>query len=384
MKVSVLTSTRADFGLLKNLIFELKKNRKFNVSIIASGTHFIKKYGYTYKEILKSKVKIDKKIIFKNILDNENGISKTFAKCVIESTKVLKSIKPDILIVLGDRYEILASVISANILKIPVAHIHGGELTFGALDDAFRHSITKMSHIHFAANKVYKNRIIQLGEDPKKTFVVGGLGVDSIKKTKLLSKKDLEKKLKIKFYKKNYLVCFHPETSANISPKKQIKEIISALKKLKETGIFFTMPGADIGSSLIEKEIKKFVKINKNSFFYKSLGQVNYFSLLNQVDAIIGNSSSGLLEMPLFKKPTINLGNRQLGRLHSTSVINTLIKKSDIIKSINKISLSNFKKRLKKKISYYGLGGASHIIVKILERIDVNNLFQKKFNDINF
>ena len=353
MKISVITSTRADFGLLKNLIFEIKKDKKFSISVIASGSHYSKKFGETYKEIIKNKINIDEKIVFKSIPDDEKGISKIFGKCVEKTTKILKKVYPDLLIVLGDRYEILASVISANILKIPVAHIHGGELTYGAIDDAFRHSITKMSHIHFTANKVYKKRVIQLGENPKNIHVVGGLGVDSLTKTKLLSKKELEKKFNFSFRKKNYLVCFHPETSSNVSPKKQINEILSALKELKETLIFFTMPGADLGNNIIKKEIKKFVKKNENSFFYESLGQVNYFSFLNQVDAIIGNSSSGILEMPYFQRATINLGIRQLGRLNSKSVINVKIKKNDILKSLKKISLPSFKKGIKKSKNFY-------------------------------
>lgn len=382
MKISILTSTRADFGLLKNLIHELKKNKKFSISVIASGSHYAKKYGETYKEIVKNKININEKIVFKSILDNEYGISKTFAQCVEKSTKILKKISPDLFIVLGDRYEVLASVISANILQIPVGHIHGGELTYGSADDGYRHSITKMSHIHFTAHKIYKDRVIQLGENPKKTFVVGGLGVDSLKKTNLLSRKDLEKKFNIKFKKNNYLVCFHPETSKKNSPKRQINEILSALKKIKETCIFFTMPGADLGNSLIEKEIKKFTSLNKNCFFYKSLGQVNYFSFLNQMNAIIGNSSSGILEMPYFRKATINLGDRQLGRLHSKSIINIPIRRKDILNSLKKIYSPSFKSMIKKEKSPYGNGGASVRIVEILKKIKTDNLFQKKFYNI--
>ena len=382
MKVSILTSARSDFGLLKNLIHEIKKDKKFSVSVIASGSHFSKKFGETYREIIKDKIKIDQKIVFKSISDDVDGISKIFGKCVEKTTKILKKTNPDLLIVVGDRYEILASVISANFLKISVAHIHGGELTFGAIDDAFRHSITKMSHIHFTANKVYRQRVIQLGENPKNVHVVGGLGVDSLMKTKLLTKSELEKKYNFNFRKKNFLVCFHPETSSDVSTKKQINEILSALKELKDSLIIFTMPGADLGNKIIKKEIKKFVKINKNSFFRESLGQVNYFSFLRQVDAIIGNSSSGILEMPYFKKATLNLGNRQFGRLCSQSVINIRIKKNDILKSIKKISLPNFYKRMKNSKKFYGKGGSSKSIVKILRKLENKNLFQKEFFNI--
>lgn len=382
MKISFITSTRADFGLLKNLILEAKKNKRFKVSVIASGTHFCSKFGKTFKEIEKNKIRINQRIVFKSIPDTEIGISKIFGKCVEKTTNILKKNYPDLLIVLGDRYEILASVISANILKIPVAHIHGGELTFGAIDDAFRHSITKMSHVHFTANPIYRKRVIQLGENPKNVHVVGGLGIDSLKKTKLLSKKELEKKFNFKFKKKNFIVCFHPETSSKISPKKQISEVLSAFKKLEDTLIIFTMPGADLGNYIIKKEIKKFVKTNKDSFFYKSLGQKNYFSLLGQVDAIIGNSSSGILEMPYFQKATINLGTRQLGRLSSKSIINVGIKKKEIEKSLKKISSPGFKKIIKKSKKFYGKEGAPLRILKVLKNLNTQNLFQKRFFNI--
>ncbi len=382
MKINVISSTRADFGLLKNLIFEIKKNKKFSISVITSGSHYAKKFGETYKEIIKNKIKINEKIVFKKIPDNENGISKIFGKCLTETTKILKKTKPDLLIVVGDRYEILASVISANLLKTPVAHIHGGELTFGAMDDAFRHSITKMSHIHFTANKVYKKRVIQLGENPKNVHVVGGLGVDSLIKTDFLTRDELEKKYSFSFKKRNFLVCFHPETSSDISSKKQITEILSALEELKDSLIIFTMPGADLGNSIIKKEIKKFIRVNKNTLFIESFGQVDFFSLLKQVNAIIGNSSSGILEMPYFQKATINLGDRQLGRLNSRSVLNSPIKKNDILKSVKKIFLPSFNKKIKKNEKFYGKGGASKKIVKILKNLDTKNLFQKKFFNI--
>ena len=224
MKVCIITSTRADFGLFKNLIVEIKKNKNFLMKVIASGTHFSKKYGYTYKEIKENKIKIDRKIICKFNSDNPEGISQVMSKCILESSKIFKNLKPDLLIVLGDRYEILASTISAHLYRIPVAHIHGGELTQGAIDDAFRHSITKMSHIHFVANAIYKKRVVQLGESPKNVYVVGGLGVDSISKTNLLTKNELEKKFNFKFNTVNFLVNFQPETLNKNLAKQQIRE----------------------------------------------------------------------------------------------------------------------------------------------------------------
>ena len=382
MNICIITSTRADFGLLKYLILKIKKNKNFNVKLVGSGTHFSKKHGYTYKEIKDSKIKIDKKIKSKFNSDNPEGVSNIMAHCIKESSKIFNEIEPDLLIVLGDRYEILASTISAHISRIPVAHIHGGEVTHGVIDDAFRHSITKMSQIHFVANKTYKKRVVQLGENPKNTHVVGSLGVDSMSKTNLLSKKELEKKLKFRFKENNFLINFHPETLKKNQAKKQMNEITSALKKLKKTGLIFTMPGADVENEIIIKIIKKFTKENKNAFFYKSLGQVNYFSLLNQIDGMIGNSSSGIIEMPYFKKGTINIGNRQSGRVFAKSIINIEPKKIKILKAIKKLLSKKFKKNIKIYSNTYGKPGASEKIVKILKKIKTKEIIQKKFFDI--
>ncbi len=383
MKICIITSNRADFGLLKNLIFKIEKNKNFILKVIASGTHFSKKYGYTYDEIKESKIQIYRKIICKFNSDNSEGISQVISKCITESSKIFKTFRPDIVIVLGDRYEILASAISAHLSRIPVAHIHGGEVTHGVIDDAFRHSITKMSHIHFVANAIYKKRVVQLGENPKNVYVVGGLGVDSISKTNLLKKSELEKKFNLKFNKTNFLVNFHPETLNKNLAKKQIRELLSALTELKNTGLIFTIPGPDLENEIVVKLIKKFTLKHKNAYFFKSLGQVNYFSFLNQVDGMIGNSSSGLLEMPYFKKGTINIGTRQSGRLFAKSVINIEIKKSKIIQAVKKLLSNNFQKNIKNNINPYGNPGASDKIIKILKKIKVKKIINKKFFDIN-
>ena len=383
MKIYIITSTRADFGLLKNLIFKIKKNKNFILKVIASGTHFSKKYGYTYDEIKESKIQIYRKIICKFNSDNSEGISQVISKCITESSKIFKTFRPDMVIVLGDRYEILASTISAHLSRIPVAHIHGGEVTHGVIDDAFRHSITKMSHIHFVANAIYKKRVVQLGESPKNVYVVGGLGVDSISKTNLLKKSELEKKFNLKFNKTNFLVNFHPETLNKNLAKKQIRELLSAFSELKNTGLIFTIPGPDLENEIVVKLIKKFTLKHKNAYFFKSLGQVNYFSFLNQVDGMIGNSSSGLLEMPYFKKGTINIGTRQSGRLFSKNVINIKIKKSKIIQAVKKLLSNNFQKNIRNNINPYGNPGASDKIIKILKKIKVKKIINKKFFDIN-
>ena len=382
MNICIVTTSRSDFGLLKNLIFELKKNN-FKVELIAGGTHFSKKFGNTFSEIENSGLKINKKIYSTNNPNNSKNVSYILSKHITSATKIFEDLNPDLLIVLGDRYEILGVTIAAHISKVPIAHIHGGEITSGIVDDAFRHSITKMSQIHFAANKIYRNRIIQLGENPKNVFSVGGLGVDSIAQTKLLSQSDLEEKLKIKFNKKNLIVSFHPETLKKNESKKQLNELLSALSTLKDTTIIFTSPGADLENDLISRKIKIFIKKKSNTYYFASLGQINYFSILNIVDAIVGNSSSGILEMPTFKKATINIGDRQLGRLKSISVIDCKIKKKEILNSLKIIYSKKFKDKIKYSKIFYGSSGASIKIAKILKKIKLKDILIKRFYDIN-
>jgi len=347
MKIFLVTSTRADFGLLKNLIFEFKKNSFFDLKIIAAGTHFSKNFGNTYKEIKFSKIKLYKKIIINSKFNNSIDISFVISKHLTEITKIFNKSKPDLMIILGDRYEILAAAIASHISGVPIAHIHGGEVTVGTVDEAFRHSITKMSHIHFVSNKVYKNRVVQLGENPKNVFVTGGLGVDSIKNTELLNKKEIENKLRINFCKKNIIINFHPETLNKKKVKAQLNELLKALKTLTDTCFIFTGPGADAENIIIKRVIKKFISKEDNAYYFNSLGQKNYLSILKLVDCMIGNSSSGLLEMPTFRKASINLGIRQKGRIKSQSVIDSKIISTDIIKSIKKVYSKKFIETLK-------------------------------------
>jgi len=382
MKIYIITSTRADFGLLKNLILEIKRDKFFTLNVIASGTHFSREHGYTYNEIKENKIKVNKKIISNFKYYNTEAISKVMSKCILESSKIFERFKPDLLILLGDRYEVLASSIAAHLCRIPVAHIHGGEVTQAAIDDAFRHSITKMSHIHFVANPSYKKRVIQLGENPKNIHIVGGLGIDSISKTNLISRKEIEKRFKLKFREKNFLISFHPETLNKNLAKNQMKELLLSLSKLKNVSLIFTIPGADLENEKIVYLIKNFTKKNKNAYFFNFLCTKNYFSVLKQMDGIIGNSSSGILEMPYFKKGTINIGNRQSGRLMSKSIINVKIKKNKINKAIKKLLSKNFKKILKKSTNVYGKPGATKKIIKILKTTNTKKIFNKSFFDI--
>jgi GDP/UDP-N,N'-diacetylbacillosamine 2-epimerase (hydrolysing) len=385
LKIHIISGGRADYDLLKNLFFSLKKaNKFFNTKFIVTGSHLSNKHGKTVNQIFNDKIKIFKKIDIKINSDTPNGISKNISLGIKAFSNFFTKNRPDLIIILGDRYEIFSASIAAHVMSIPIAHIQGGESTFGAIDDAIRHSITKMANFHFVANKIYKKRVIQLGENPKKVFNVGGLGVDNIKIKKLFKKKEIEKKLNVKILKKNLLVTFHPET--NSVTKQTIDPMLEVLKKIKNTNFFFTIPNADTYNSKILKEIKNFQKKNSNCKVFNSLGIKMYHSLVLICDAVIGNSSSGIAEVPYFKKPTINIGSRQDGRIRVKSIIDIKMNKKDINNAIKKIYSNNFISKIQNVKSPYGRGGASSKIVNYLKKIKINklkNIKYKVFFDLN-
>ena len=383
MKICIFTTTRADFGILKNLIIKIKNEQKFNLKLVAGGSHFSKKYGNSFKEIKENKINIDFKIKQKKYHDDIFSIIKVFNLTLSNSCRILKKVKPDLVLLLGDRYEILSVAVAANLSKIPIAHLYGGEITGASIDDGFRHSITKLSHVHFVANQIYKKRVIQLGENKKNVHVVGGLAADNISQVRILTKKELENLLNIKFKKNNFIVNFHPETIFKNKSLGQIKDLLKITKKFKDTNFFFTAPGLDLESTNIINEIKKAAKSNKNVYFFESLGQQKYFSLIRLSSGMIGNSSSGILEMPYFNKPTLNIGDRQKGRLTSNTIINCQFKTNLIIKKIRTILNKNYKiKKINKNLPY-GKKGAVNKIIKILKRLKTQNLFFKNFKDLN-
>ena len=379
MKIAILTSTRADFTLLKNLIYNLKITKKLDTKVICTGSHFSKKHGLTFNEIKENQIEVDKKIILsnknssRNLIKDGNLLSTKIAKYFIEN-------KIELLIVLGDRFEILHSVLAAYLCRVKIAHIHGGEVTHGSLDDGIRHAITKLSDYHFVAHKDYKKRIIQLGEKKENIFIVGGLGAEAITKTILINKISLSKILKIDFKKKTALVCVQPETNNIKNTKKIIIETLSAISEFKDITFIFTAPGVDLGSSEIVSKIKRFIKKNKNCSFFNSLGGKLYYSMMKQVDFIIGNSSSGILEMPSFNKPTINIGKRQSGRIFSKSILSVGMNRNLIKNAIKK----TIKSKNIKYINPYKKPKTSEKIISIIKNIKINNENHKKFRDIKF
>ena len=382
-KICVITGSRAEYGLLRSTLKEISKSKILSLRLIATASHLSQEYGYTIDQIKKDKIKISKEIETLLSSDTHIGVSKTFGLGVISFSEAFQDLKPDIVLVTGDRYEMLSATIAALFQRIPIAHIHGGEKTIGSFDDSIRHSITKMSNFHFVANKEYKKRVIQLGENPESVYVVGGLGVDNINRKKLYNKKTLEKILKTKFNEKNFLITYHPETVGIKSSAKDFKELLKSLNLLKNTNFYFTMPNADNTSKLILKEIKKFIQTNNNSFFYNSLGHTKYFSLMQIIDCVVGNSSSGISEAPSFKIPTINIGNRQDGRARAKSIIDCNAYEKEITNAFKIINSKSFKKNLDHAINPYGNGGASKRIVRTIEKVIKNKIPLKNFYDIN-
>ncbi len=380
-KICVITGTRAEYGLLYWLIKMINEDSDLELQLIATGMHLSPEFGLTYQEIEKD-FKIDKKIEMLLSSDTAIGISKSMGLAQISFAEVYDELKPDLIVVLGDRYEIFAACAVAQIANIPIAHLHGGEKTEGAFDDSFRHSITKMSHLHFVATEEYKNRVIQLGEQPTKVFNVGGLGIDNIKKLKLLSKEEFEKSIDFSLNKKNILVTFHPVTLENSTAKKQFQELLDVIDGLEETNIIFTKANSDTDGRIINKMIDDYVINKKNAVSFTSLGQLRYLSALQFMDAAVGNSSSGLAEAPSFRIGTINIGDRQKGRIKADSIIDCEPCKNDIIKAFSKLYSDDFQKKLKKIENPYGNGGASDKILDVIKNIDFKNILKKSFYDI--
>ena len=382
-KICVVTGTRAEYGLLYWLMKGIEDDPDLELQIVATGMHLSPEFGLTYREIEKDGFTINYKIEMLLSADSPSAISKSTGMGLIGFADAYNKLDPDIVIVLGDRFELFAASISPLYAKIPIAHIHGGETTAGSFDEAIRHSITKMSWWHFVAAAEYEKRVIQLGENPKRVFNVGGLGVDAIKKAKLLTKKELMKKTAVKFGKKNLLITYHPVTLEKQTSQKHIQSLLNVLDELHDVYLIFTMPNADSDGRIIKQMIKKFVLSHKQrSILFASMGHLNYLSTLQFVDGIIGNSSSGLAEAPSFKIGTINMGDRQKGRLKADSVIDCEPTQKSVRDAINKLYSKTFQKKLKSVKNPYGNGRTSEKILKILQTIELPQELKKTFYDL--
>jgi GDP/UDP-N,N'-diacetylbacillosamine 2-epimerase (hydrolysing) len=344
--------------------------------------HLSPEFGLTVRSIEDDGYEVDRKVEMLLSSDTSVGLAKSVGVGVMGFADAIHDLKPDLLLLLGDRFEILSAAIAAMMARVPIAHIHGGEATEGLIDESIRHSLTKMSHLHFVATEQYRRRVIQLGEQPSSVFNVGGLGVDAIRRVTRLGRSELEKSLGIRLLERNVLVTFHPVTLESHSAEAQMTELLAVLGQMNDTGIVFTMPNADTDGRVLIRQINEFCLSHSNAWAFVSLGQQRYFSCVDLVDIVIGNSSSGLTEVPSFRKPTINIGDRQKGRVKCSSVIDCSPDRVSISRAIQYARSLEFEAVLKSTVNPYGDGGASEAIVDILVRYSLEGLLKKRFYDL--
>lgn len=381
-KICVITGTRAEYGLLRWVMEGILQSPVLELQLVVTGMHLSPEFGLTVDAIEMDGFLINRKVEMLLSSDTAVGISKSMGLGMIGFADALAELRPDLILVLGDRYEIFAAAASAMIARVPIAHLSGGEATEGVIDESIRHSITKMSHLHFVGAEEYKRRVIQLGEQPEHVFLVGGLGIDNILRLKLLDRKELENTLDFKFQARNLLVTFHPVTLENNTSAVQMEELLAALSELPDTGLIFTMPNADTDGRALFQLIEDFCAHHPHSKAYTSLGQLRYLSCIKHVDGVVGNSSSGLAEVPSFKKCTINIGDRQRGRLCASSVIDCVPERSSIRTALARLYSEDFQRQLPSVVNPYGEGGASEAVVKILEQYPLDGLLKKRFYDL--
>ena len=381
-KICFVSGSRADYGLLHNLMKLVQKSKKAKFQLIVTGMHLETRFGNTFKEIEKDGFKIDKRVKIDLKSDRPEATVKATSQIMTGLSKAYLKLRPSLIVLLGDRFEMLAAAYSALSLQIPIIHIHGGESSFGSIDEAIRHSITKMAIYHFVSTHIYKKRVIQLGEKPSTVFNYGALATERIKYLKLIKRKDIENKLNFKFSKKNIIITFHPTTLVK-NDKKELSQIFLALDRLKDTKKIFTMPNADSGGRNIDFMIKRYIKKNnKDSVYFKSLGQKMYFSLIKNSDLVLGNSSSGIIETPFFKKPSIDIGYRQLGRVKCKSTLSVNGNYKNILKSIKKTYSKKFLEKLVKIENPYEKKDTSKKIYKKLLNLKLKKVNIKKFYDL--
>ena len=367
-KLCVISGSRADYGLLKNVLFPLEKSKLLDSQFIVTGSHLSSKHGKTIQEIKEDNIEIDAEIEILTDDDSSIGIAQSISKGIEGTTKILKKLNPDMILVLGDRYEIFAASIAAMISNIPISHIHGGENTEAAIDEAIRHSLTKMSYFHFVTTEDYRKRVIQLGEGPERVFFVGALGLDSVKNTPLLSRKQLEEKFVVKLKNKLLMITYHSVTLEREDNLKNLTKILKALANFKNFSLIFTSPNADHDGGKIKDMIEAYVERNKNAHFFTSLGQNSYLSFLKESECVIGNSSSGIFEAPYCKVGSVNIGNRHRGRLKPKSVIDVPNNAKSITNGINNALSEDFIKIINNQENPFGDGNAGKKIVAILEK----------------
>jgi len=379
-RVCVVTGTRAEYGLLFWLMKEIQESDELELQLVVTGMHLAPEFGLTYKQIEQDGFDIDRKVEMLLSSDSAVGISKSMGLGICGFADSFADLKPTIIVVLGDRFEILSAVCAAMVAKIPVAHLHGGEATEGSIDEPIRHSITKMSHLHFTSTEEYRNRVIQLGEQPERVFNVGATGIDNIKKLQLLSRAAFEESIGFKLADKNLLITFHPVTLENSTAGEQFSNILQTLDELQNTHLIFTKANADTDGRVINQMIDKYVgKYSHKSIVHTSLGQLRYLSALQYVDAVVGNSSSGLIEAPSFRIGTVNIGDRQRGRIMAESVINCTPEIASLRGAFRRLFSQTFREGLGNISNPYGYGATAEKIVEVLRKYPLQGILKKRF-----
>lgn len=381
-KICVVTGSRSEYGLLRWVMEGIREEPSLELQIISTGMHLSPEFGLTYREIERDGFIIDRKVEMLLSSDTPTGLAKSMGLGMIGFGETLHELQPDLMLVLGDRFEILSAVTAALVARIPIAHLYGGEVTEGAFDEAIRHSITKMAHLHFVAAEEYRRRVVQLGEHPDRVFVVGGLGIDSINRLALLDRPALEKSLGFELRDRNLLVTFHPVTLDGPSSSQQMAELLAALETLEDTGLIFTMPNADTDGRALAKLVENFVIDQPGACVFDSLGQLLYLSCIRNTDGVVGNSSSGLAEAPSFAKGTVNIGDRQQGRLRAESVIDCAPERAAIVAAVKHLYSPSFQEKLKTVNNPYGDGGASSRVVETLAKVSLAGILKKRFFDL--
>lgn len=381
-KICVITGTRAEYGLLYWVMKGIQAEPAFELQLCVTGMHLSPEFGLTYRNIENDGFVISKKIECLLSSDTPVGISKSIALAVAGFAEAFHELNPDLIVLLGDRFEILAAATAAVIAKIPIAHCHGGESTEGLIDEPIRHAVTKMSHLHFTSTEWYRQRVIQLGEQPENVYNVGALGIENINKLQLLSKEDFERSIDFRLAEKSILVTFHPVTLEHATAEYQFGQLLKVLEELRSATIIFTKPNADTDGRIIIKMIDEFVSTNPNSISFISMGQTRYLSALKYVDVVIGNSSSGLIEVPSFKKPTINIGDRQRGRIMADSVVSCDPTYDGVRSALQRVMSEAFQAKLQQVTNPYGNGNSSEKIIDVIRQSQPQDLIKKTFHDL--
>jgi len=382
-KICIVTGTRAEYGLLYWLMKEINTSVETELQLVVTGMHLAPEFGLTWKQIEADGFNINCKVDMQITSDAPAGIAKSMGVGMMGMVDALEELKPDIMVILGDRFEIFSAASTAMMLRIPIAHIHGGESTEGLIDESIRHSISKMSHLHFTSADVYRNRVIQMGEQPHTVFNVGAAGLDNIEQLTLLERDAFEEAIGFKLGNRNLLITFHPVTLENATAQQQFSQLLLALEQLQNTHLIFTKPNADADGRIIGKMIDDYVALHGDkAIAFTSMGQVRYLSAMKHIDGVVGNSSSGLIEAPSFKIGTVNIGDRQRGRIKAASVIDCLPECNSVLEAIEQLYSAEFQATLENVANPYGQGGMAKKVFKILCSHSLDGILKKHFYDL--